>query len=119
MAVELQSCTLLFVSAASYSSLSPSQRQTAGPRPIKNCDGRTIKNSVEERGVERLFLMEVIVDQITRAEHQGKTTQKTSMDPQSSVVLFPLNTSSKFLQDAVFSLLFFLLSQNSSVCSSM
>lgn len=49
MAVELQSCTLLFVSAASYSSLSLSQRQTAGCRPIKNCDGRTIKNSGGKR----------------------------------------------------------------------
>lgn len=38
MAVELLSCALLFVSAASYSSLSLSQRQTAGPRPIKNSD---------------------------------------------------------------------------------
>ena len=38
VAVELLSCALLFVSAASYSSLSLSQRQTAGPRPIKNSD---------------------------------------------------------------------------------
>lgn len=36
VAVELLSCILLFVSAASDSSLS--QRQIAGPRPIKNSD---------------------------------------------------------------------------------
>lgn len=74
VAVELLSCALLFVSAASYSSLSLSQRQTAGPWPIKNND-LELQKTLEKREMVLLFLMKVIVDQITMFKYQGKTTQ--------------------------------------------
>ena len=74
MAAELLSYALLFVSAASYSSLSLSQRQTAGPWSIKNSDLEPQK-TLEEREMVLLFLMEVTVDQITVFEYQGKTAQ--------------------------------------------
>ena len=74
MAVELLSCALLFVSAASYSSLSLSQRQTAGLWPIKNSDVE-LQKTLEEREMVLLFLMDVIVDQITMFKYQGKATQ--------------------------------------------
>lgn len=74
VAVELLSCAVLFVSAASYSSLSLSQRQTAGLRPIKNSDVE-LQKPLEEREMVLLFLMEVIVDQITMFKYQGKATQ--------------------------------------------
>lgn len=76
------SCALLFVSAASYSSLSLSQRQTAGPWPIKNND-LELQKTLEKREMVLLFLMKVIVDQITmfKYQRQNNTVAKSSMDP--------------------------------------
>lgn len=76
--VELWSCALLFVSAASYSSLSLSETNCR-PQASQKQWRRTIKTLWRKKKwcfFSLIFLlMEMIVDQIATFEYQGKATQ--------------------------------------------